>query len=87
MRVDIRKTAKGEFGKLLANYITEHDETIQNVAEKITLHPYNISKHIRMKIRPIYTSIMLYSHYLMLPPGKIANMIDADWSNHGQKEI
>lgn len=89
MRVDIRKTANGEFGKILAEYIVEHDDTIQHASEKIGLHPYIISKHIRMKVRPTYTSIMLYSNYLMINPGKIADMIDMDWKvkKNGQKEI
>lgn len=79
MKIDIRKSAKGEFGKLLSNYIIEHDKSILNAAEKIGLHPYIVSKHIRMFVRPTYTSIILYSNYLMMPPGKIANMVDADW--------
>lgn len=89
MGVDIRKTAQGEFGKILADYIVEHDGTILDASEKINLHPYHISKHIRMKIRPTYTSIMLYSKYLMINPGKIADIIDMDWKGikDGQKEI
>lgn len=79
MKVDIVETAKGEFGKSLANYIKAHDKTIQNAAEKIGLHPYVISKHIRMKVRPTYTSIMLYSSYLMRRPGDLAFIIDMDW--------
>lgn len=83
MNRDITKTAKGKFGKLLAEYIVEHDGTILNAAEKINLHSYVISKHIRMKCRPTYTSIMLYSHYLMRNPGDLALMIDADWCENG----
>lgn len=89
MRVDIRKTAKGEFGKILADYIVEHDGTILDASEKINLHPCQISKHIRMKIRPTHTSIMLYSNYLKRRPGDLAFVIDMDWKGkkNGQKEI
>lgn len=89
MRVDIVETAKGEFGKILADYIKTYDKTIQNAAEKIGLHPYIISKHIHMKVRPAYTSIMLYSNYLMRRPGDLTFIIDMDWKvkKNGQKEI
>lgn len=81
MRNNILETSKGTFGSFLAEYILEHDGTIQKAAEKIGLHPYIISKHVRMKIRPAYTSIMLYSKYLMKRSGDLAFMIDMDWKS------
>lgn len=79
MTYDFCSSAKGEFGKLLAYFITYDTGTMKDAAWKIGLHPYVISKHIHMKKRPRHSSIMLYAEYLMLDPGDIANMIDNDW--------
>lgn len=73
------KVPKGEFGSLLLCYIETHDQYIVNASKKIDLHPYVISKHIRMKLRPRYSSMAQYAKYLYMPLGVIANMIDKDW--------
>lgn len=75
------KNVNGKFGELLVTHILANDGTIVKASEKIQLHPYVISGHIHMRCQPRHASIMLYSEYLGLEPGVIADMIYDDWRN------
>lgn len=79
MAYNIKDAAIGTFGHFLADYIEEHDGQIKIAADKIGLHPFVVSHHMRLMKRPNYGSIILYSKYLGIRPGEIADMIDNDW--------
>lgn len=69
----------GDFGRLLAEHIMTCEFSITDVANSLGIDRATISKHIQMKNRPTFSVIKIYSDYLGMPSGEIANMIDRDW--------
>lgn len=76
--------ARGKFGRVLVSHILAEGYTIKEFAEKIGIHPQQVSKHIRQLVRPRSDSIKIYAEELGEPftISHIADLIDNDWRNN-----
>lgn len=71
--------ARGDFGRLLTEHVMTCELSITDFAKALGIDRATVSKHIQMKNRPTFSVIKIYSDYLGMPSGEIANMIDHDW--------
>lgn len=77
---------RGEFGKLLSDYIIEHDKYLYKASEKLGYHPDSIRRHIAMWTCPTYPCITRYANYLKMDPRELDKIIREDWRKKYWKE-
>lgn len=75
----LKKSARGQFGNMLAKHIMENERTIASVVDMIGLSRSTIENHIAMINRPNLSTIKIYAIYLSIDRSELANMIDRDW--------
>lgn len=75
----IQSTAKGDFGKMLAEFIMKKYHSLLLASDNIGVTCTTIKNHICMKTRPSDLVLRVYSEHLEEPFEKLSNMVCKDW--------